>query len=1092
MTEKSIEEKYKKLTQIEHILLKPGMYIGDIDIRNDTQFIYSNNKIEQKEISWSPGLYKIFDEIIVNSYDQTIRDKTVTKINVNINEESFSCHNDGIGIDIVTHPEYKIYIPELIFANLMTSTNYDESEERIVGGTHGLGAKLTAIFSKKFIIEVWDSKRGLSYYQEIENNLTKINKPIIKKENIKMGGVKITCFPDFTKFKLNNLSKDIINLFQKRTIDLIGLVNSKVRISLNNKELKESSWTNYLNFYQDDWIIGNCIKNNLWEYAIRFNENNYLPDTHISFVNGIYTSRGGKHLDYFLDLLLAKFQKLVHPDLTKKLLKDYLNIGLKTSIINPSFSSQTKEEMMTPSTKFGFECNIADSFWNEIKSSPIVSKLKEVVSLSTQKILSKMEGSKKNKIKGVFKLEDANFAGTKKSMECTLILTEGDSAKATAISGISAVKDGRNIFGVYPLRGKLLNVREASTSQLTNNNEITELKKIMGLKNGVKRDELRYGSILLMMDADEDGSHIKGLIINFLDFFYSHLMEEKGFLKILVTPVVKATSKDKVFSFQNLRAYKTWLTTESIANKFVIKYYKGLGTSTSKEAQEYFLNLDKNTIDILDTQKTGPNPDILLAFDKSKVNDRKNWLIKYEPNNILQLEPPMTITIKQFINQELIHFSNYDNIRSIPSIIDGFKPSQRKVIYACIKKNLINEMKVAQLSGSVAEITAYHHGEQSLVGTIINLAQNFIGSNNINLLEPIGQFGTRLMGGKDHSSARYIFTKISSVLSKLIKGEDNDILDPQDDDGFPIEPKNYLPVVPICLVNGCEGIGTGFSTNIPSYNLNDLVLWFKNKLEGNKNTALIPYYNGFKGRIIKYDDTTWVSEGILEIQDKQVIISELPVKLWTSDYKEFLELLVEEKDSAFKNYQNLSSDTEIKFILKIEADKIEYVNKLYNTIDSYGMRDLYKLLHLYKTIKTSNLTLYNTKWHLESYKNVNAILEDFYDYRLEFYEKRRLKLIDNLEIDKEYYQGQVKFIELVMDNNKIFKLEEEKVNEYLKDNKIKKYKDSYNYVTDLTFKQLNKTNLDKLNEKIKEINNKIKELNNSTKKDLWLHDLKLL
>ena len=401
-------------------------------------------------------------------------------------------------------------------------------------------------------------------------------------------------------------------------------------------------------------------------------------------------------------------------------------------------------------------------------------------------------------------------------------------------------------------------------------------------------------------------------------------------------------------------------------------------------------------------------------------------------------------------------------------------------------------MKVAQLSGSVAEITAYHHGEQSLVGTIINLSQNFIGSNNVNLLEPIGQFGTRLMGGKDHSSARYIFTKISPILSKLIRTEDNDILDPQDDDGFPIEPKNYLPVVPLCLVNGCEGIGTGFSTNIPSYNLNDLITWFKNKLEGNKNSTLIPYYNGFKGRIIKYDDTTWVSEGILEIQDKQVIISELPVKLWTSDYKEFLELLVEEKDSAFKNYQNLSSDTEIKFILKIESDKIEYINKLYNTIDSYGMRDLYKLLHLYKTIKTSNLTLYNTKWHLESYKTVNAILDDFYEYRLEFYEKRRLKLIENLEIDKDYYHGQVKFIELVIDNNKIFKLEEEKVNEYLKDNKIKKYKDSYNYVTDLTFKQLNKTNLDKLNEKIKEINNKIKELNNSTKKDLWLKDLKLL
>ena len=200
-----LTKKYKKLSPIEHVLLKPGMYVGDIDIRTDTQFILLENKIQQKEISWSPGLYKIFDEIIVNSYDQTIRDKTVSKITVSIKEDSFSCFNDGVGIDVAVHPEHKIYVPELIFANLMTSTNYSEDEERIVGGTHGLGAKLTAIFSKKIIIEVWDSKRKLYYYQEIENNLSKINKPIIKKTDKGseiIGGVRITSFPDFEKFNI--------------------------------------------------------------------------------------------------------------------------------------------------------------------------------------------------------------------------------------------------------------------------------------------------------------------------------------------------------------------------------------------------------------------------------------------------------------------------------------------------------------------------------------------------------------------------------------------------------------------------------------------------------------------------------------------------------------------------------------------------------------------------------------------------------------------------------------------------------------------------------------------------------------------------
>ena len=1079
MKENELSDKYKKLSQIEHVLLKPSMYVGDIDYRIDKQFILENNKIILKEINWSPALYKIFDEIIVNAYDQTIRDNTVKNIEVEITNDYFSCRNDGIGIDIAIHPEYKIYIPELIFANLMTSTNYDENEKRITGGTHGLGAKLTAIFSKKFIIEVWDKK--FYYKQIIEDNLSKINKPIIEKNKLNSGGVKITVYPDFAKFKTDGFN-DMIKLLNKRAIDLVGLVSNNVKIKVNN-DIYDSSWKNYLLYYKDDFIIDHC---NNWEFALRFNNNDYDTDTHISFVNGIYTSRNGKHLEYFIDLIFPKLQKLVSNELTRKLVKDYLNIALKTSIVNPAFSSQTKEELMTPSTKFGIECDINTKFWDLIKNSNIISNLKQVVSLSSQKILSKLEGSKKSKIKGVSKLEDANYAGTKKSMLCTLILTEGDSAKATAISGISAIKDGRNIYGVYPLRGKLLNVREASTYQLANNNEITELKKILGLKAGVKREELRYGSILLMMDADEDGSHIKGLIINFFDYFYSHLMQEKGFLKILITPVVKVSNNKETYSFPNLRAYSIWKEKNN-NNKWQIKYYKGLGTSTSKEAQEYFINIDKNTIDILNEDNN--NIDILLAFGKEQVINRKTWLLKYDANNILQLEPPSTITVKQFINQELIHFSNYDNIRSIPSIIDGFKPSQRKVIYSCLKKNLIMEMKVAQLAGAVAELTAYHHGEASLMGTIVNLAQNFIGSNNINLLEPIGQFGTRLLGGKDSASPRYIFTKISNNLNLIIKKEDNHILEYLDDDGYQIEPKNYYPIIPLSLINGAEGIGTGFSTYIPNFKLKDIVLWFINKLNNNKTSKLEPYYESFKGRIFNYDEDTWISEGVLEIINNTIIIKELPVKLWTTDYKDFLENLIEEKDSLFKSYQNLSSDTTIEFILKIEPEHIDHVNKLLNNIDEHGLSNLHKILHLYKTIKVSNLTLYDSNYKLKTYKSIEDILEEFYIFRLDIYEKRRLKLIEIYEKDKSYYLNQSRFIELVMNNTKVFKMDENKINEYLQDNKIKKYENSYDYVINLSFKQLNIDNLNKLKNKIKEIDSKIKELNNKTKKDLWLDDL---
>lgn len=1090
---KSLEETYVKLTPIEHVLKKPGMYIGDLDFRNEKQFIYSKNKIIQQEISWSPGLYKIVDELIVNAYDQSIRDQTMTFISVDINPESFSLYNDGIGIDIILHPTHNIYIPELIFANLLTSTNYNDSEERITGGTHGLGAKLSAIFSKKFIIEVWDKKRKLYYYQTFENNLGKISKPKIIKSK-ESGGVKITIFPDFAKFKTEKFSQQMIQLLERRIIDLVGLCKKNITINLNEKEIKQNNFESYLKLYPSDqpWYIGSCVKNNLWELAIRFNDLQSIESgTHISFVNGIYTNRGGKHVEYLFDLLLDKFQKIISPDITKKLLNDYLTICLKVSIINPTFNSQTKEELNTPISKFGFKCDISDSFWSEIKKSGLVSQLKQVISLSNQKILSKLDGSKKSKIKNMPKLEDANFAGTKKSIDCILILTEGDSAKATAISGISAIPNGRNIFGVYPLRGKLLNVREASTSQINSNQEITDIKKIMGLKSGQHYtkdniNELRYGAIMIMTDADEDGSHIKGLIINFFDYFFPSLLEIKGFIQILVTPLVKVTKGNQIFSFSNLRAYKIWKEKTKDSYLWKIKYYKGLGTSTSKEAGEYFQNLEANKINLIKENKS--NNDILLAFSKDKVNDRKIWLLEYNPDNILQLEPPTTITIKQFVHQELIHFSNYDNLRSIPSISDGFKPSQRKVLYGCLKKNITSEYKVAQLAAAVAEISAYHHGEQSLVSTIINMVQNFVGANNLNLLVPMGQFGTRLMGGKDHSSARYIYTLLESYVNKIFIKEDNDILEYLDDDGYQIEPKYYLPIIPLILVNGSEGIGTGFSTFIPNHNILDIITWLENKINGEKNNVLIPYYKNFKGKIIKYDETTWISEGLLEINKNEIIITELPIKMWTNDYKEFLEdLIYEKKSELFKSYSNLSSDIEIKFILKI--DNLEQVNKLLENKDEHEMNSLYKYLHLYKTIKQSNMNLYTTDYKIKTFKTSDEIMLEFYSWRLRFYDKRKELILNKLNDSIKYISNQIKFINLVIDDSKILKLSDTELEKYLTKNKIVKINESFDYLTNMTFKQITTQNLEKLNKKLKEIKLEYKQIEEKTNKEMWLSDL---
>ena len=1077
-----MSEKYKKFTQIEHVLNKPGMYIGGTEFLKSNQFIYNQNEIIEKEIDYNPGLYKICDELIVNAYDQTIRDKTVKEISANITNKTFSIYNSGIGIPIEKHKEYKIYIPELIFGNLLTSSNYSDTEERIYGGTFGIGSKATNIFSKKFTVEVWYKKK---YYKQVfEKNLSIINKPEIVDSKDITGGVKITIEPDFEKFNCKEFSEDMINLVKRRLIDLTCLTN--INIKINNVKY-ENGLKKYLDLYksENEWFIGSCVKNELWSFAIRFNNN---LENNISFVNSIFTSNSGSHVDYLYDLLLPKFQKLISPNINKRFLRDNLTICLICSIINPVFNSQTKEELKMPADKFGFSCSISNKFWDQISSSSLLEKLKEINSRQDMKLLSKFDSSKKSKIKGISKLEDANFAGTKKSNQCTLILTEGDSAKATAISGISAIKNGHDIFGIFPLRGKLLNVREATINQINTNQEIIDIKKILALKSGTNYNpnnlnELRYGSIMLMMDADEDGSHIKGLIINFLNYFYPSLLGIEGFLKVLVTPIVKVFLKNKTINFANLRAYANWINDNP--GNYKIKYYKGLGTSTAIEAKEYFQNLEANTIFIKDDNN---KDDILLAFSKDKVNERKSWLINYDSSKILQIEPPTTITIHDFINKELIHFSNYDNLRSIPLLADGFKPSQRKVLYGCLKKNLKTEMKVAQLASYVAEVSAYHHGEQSLVGTIINMAQDFIGSNNLNLLMPAGQMGTRLLGGKDHASGRYIFTYLNKIVDNIFKTEDDDLLIYNEDDGEKIEPLFYLPIIPMVLVNGAEGIGTGFSTLIPNYDLNDVINWYKNKLENKGTNKLLPRFNNFKGKIIKHDDSTYVSSGSLAIDNDKITITELPIKMWTSNYKEILEEMVSE--NLIKSYLNYSSDTEVHFEIKVV--NLEQINKLNGEVDEHNLNSLLKFFKLYKTIKLSNLTLYDENLKLRTYNNVDEICESFYKFRLPYFEKRKEVLISKFKNNFELLDNQIKFINLVKQNTKIFNLEEKEIISFLTKNNIKKYDDSYDYLINMSFKQLSQNNLDKLLSKVKEIKNKKNILESKSPKDLWLDDLIVL
>ena len=781
----SVERLYQKKSQHEHILLRPDTYIGSVEEVTQQMWVYDEGVgMVFRDVTFVPGLYKIFDEILVNAADNKQRDPRMNLIKIDIDPEknSISIWNNGRGIPVEMHKEENMYVPSLIFGHLLTSSNYDDEEQKVTGGRNGYGAKLCNIYSNEFTVETASSESGRKFKQVWRGNMLKAGEPKISSSTDDY--TRISFSPDLSKFKMDCLTVDTVALMSRRAYDIAGTCRG-VKVVLNGKALKMKTFRDYVNLYLQSTKSTNDetsqqhandvvheVANERWEVCVTSSTRGFQQ---ISFVNSIATTKGGSHVGYVADQVVSHIMAAVAKKnkggvaIKPFQVKNHTWVFINCLVVNPTFDSQTKENMTLKAAKFGSKCTLSEGFMKKLLRCGIVEHVLEWARFKSESQLKgKCHSTKHSKLRGIAKLDDANDAGTKHSRECTLILTEGDSAKALAVSGLSIV--GRDRYGVFPLRGKVLNVREASHKQIMDNVELTNMVKILGLQ--YKKDysqpgaleTLRYGHVMIMTDQDQDGSHIKGLLINFIHFNWPSLLRFPGFLQEFITPIVKATKGKEEQSFYSLPEFAQWTAALESTKTWKIKYYKGLGTSTHREAKEYFAGMDRHRIPFSYTGKVD-DESIELAFSKKMAGERKEWLTNWLQHrrdrrsqglseSFLYDTKMRSLTYQDFINKELILFSNMDNERSIPSLVDGLKPGQRKVLFTCFKRNDKRDVKVAQLAGSIAELSAYHHGEASLMGTVINMAQDFVGSNNVNLLLPIGQFGTRLHGGKDAASPR--------------------------------------------------------------------------------------------------------------------------------------------------------------------------------------------------------------------------------------------------------------------------------------------------------------------------------------------------
>ncbi|KAF5021893.1 hypothetical protein F66182_6041 [Fusarium sp. NRRL 66182] len=1146
---KSADEKYQKLTLLEHILKRPDTYIGSVVRTESEMWVLDKDttQMDRRKITYVPGLYKIFDEILVNAADNKQADnkdhtQTYIKVTVDRSAGEISVENNGNGIPVVMHSKEAMYVPEMIFGHLLTGSNYDDEEKKTVGGRNGYGAKLCNVFSTQFTVEVQDSDNGKRYKQTWTDNMTKPGKAKISSSKT-ANFVRITFRPDFTKFNMpDGIDDDLESLLYRRVYDLAGTVRN-LKVYLNGAHIK-LAFKGYCEMYAkaigqertlEEGAPTSCtviLEDNKahprWEIAFAVSNGAFQQ---VSFVNSIATTTGGTHVNYIADqiaesLLTALTKKRKGHGLKQNHIRNHIFIFINCFITNPAFTSQTKEQMTTKASQFGSKCSLTDAFLKKVAASDALKNIMDFAERKADKLMAKSDGGGRRSRISNAKLVDANLAGTKRGHECTLILTEGDSAKGLAVSGRAILDPDR--IGVFPLRGKMLNVRDASIDQITKNQEIQNIKQFLGLKHKqVYTDTkgLRYGHLMIMADQDHDGSHIKGLLINFLQVQFPSLLQIPDFFREFITPVVKVwqgsnpKKPQKLKSFFNLPQYEEWKEAHTAEiSRWHSKYFKGLGTSSNEDAQVYFTNLDEHLKEF-ETMRPEEAHLFELAFSKKKADARKEWLGSFLPGTYLD-HTTKSITYNDFVNKELILFSMADNIRSIPSLLDGLKPGQRKVLYATLKRNLTKDQKVIELAGYVSEQTAYHHGEVSLQQTIIGLAQTFIGSNNVNCLEPSGNFGSRLAGGSDAASPRYIHTRLSPFARKIFSVLDEPNLEHQYDDGSKIEPKTYAPIIPMILVNGADGIGTGWSTSIPNYNPMDIVDNLRRRMgrmEGchgveSEFQPMHPWFRGWKGIMEPAGPDRYKFNGVLDWNESapnEVVITELPIRMWTDDFKARLEEIISgAKGPAFiKDYKEFNDHQTVHFELQLDEKHMK----------SPSIESLREILRLNKQVATSNLVAFDTQGRIRKFDKVEDIMEEYYHFRMDMYSKRKRYWLGVYHADYRKLQNQARFIREIIDGKLVVakKKKQVLVNE-LRESKYEAFRKGkngeksrptdddvdasddeddgggsrdYDYLLSMPIWALTQERLDKLNDQIKKKKEEHDALDVLDEKDLWCRDL---
>jgi len=943
--------------QREHVLIAPEMYIGSPKPIQREEYSYnpSNNSISHVTVTLPPAVVHLFMEALANAIDNVTRSRRSGVdpgvVIITMNENTVSIYNEGVPLPI-TRDESGKWKPTMAFGVMNTSSNF--SGDRNVIGRNGVGIKANNIWSARFTAEVVDKPRGLSFAQMWTNNMSECSEAIVNSISSDRSWVRITYQLDFPRLGLQGYPAEAFGLFMYHCIN--ASYTCRVPVHFNSHIFNYTDIESYALLYFGGQKKPRSISHRIYSGESqggkkkgKKGEKGEFPtiellalDTPhsaitISFVNGMMTPDGGVHVDETMRSVtkgivraingdpptkdekkknegtVAKKEKEVKkkegPRLTIRDVRNHVSIFVSVQVTNPIWHSQMKTALKGPSIKIELEPGLL----RKVEEWDLVETLKATLR-SKKALLASAGGGAKRRFLGEIKGMDANEAGGARSSECTLIIIEGDSASNYAVVMISQIQNGRDWIGTLPIRGKLRNAIKADDEQMNSNKEVCEIKKMFGLQDYMdysvpeNRSTLRYGRLMLMMDADVDGHHIEALILAFIDKYFPQLIT-LGMVVEYRTCLLRLKKGQQKLKFYFEHDYLRWKAENNDWKEWKHKWYKGLGSSSEADVIEDFS--DPKIVTFLRDPLASES--IQLAFNSKRTDDRKRWIHNYVPPPPA-LSVPNTISVSDYINHVLITYSRASIRRHLPLLEDGLIPSRRKVIWATFDKwgfkpKQPSGYKIGLLAARTIEKTHYHHGD-SLPNVIVAMAQDFVGANNLHYFTQESMLGTREYGGKDAAKPRYTDTKPNWWIPLVFHPEDVELLARLEDEGEDIEPAFFLPILPLHLINGASQTATAYSTFIPNHHPLHVLEWLMVRMGASQeqtSPVLRPWYRGFTG--------------IIEVIDrKKIPPSELPPDSVPSNLPQHLPL---NEDGDVEERDILMNSEAAQIPLDEEGDVIE-------------------------------------------------------------------------------------------------------------------------------------------------------------------------